>query len=128
MMRRIVACRVQRGTGQARREKLSRKKEEEDVRKLVAAVAILAVVFMVGCQDTKKVTELQGTVDTQMQKITELEGQVQKLTVERDSLAKVIIDMTAKTGGKTTGKTTGKATGGQTGGGGTGTKPTRGGR
>jgi outer membrane murein-binding lipoprotein Lpp len=70
--------------------------KEEDVRKLIAAAAILAVVFVLGCQDTKKVTELQGKVDTMTQQITDMTGQVAKLTAERDSLAKVITDMTAK--------------------------------
>ena len=85
--------------------------KEEDVKKLIAAAAILAVVFVLGCQDTKKVTELQGKVDTMTQQITDMTGQVAKLTVERDSLVKVVTDLTAKLpqpkGGKTTGGTTG---------------------
>jgi len=75
------------------------------VRKLIVATALLAVVFVLGCQDTQKVTELQGQVDTMKQQITDLTGQVAKLTAERDSLAKVVADMTAKMppakGGKT---------------------------
>ena len=75
------------------------------MRKLIAAAAILAVVFVLGCQDTQKVTELQGKVDTMTQQITDMTGQVAKLTAERDSLAKVVTDMMAKkpaaTGGKT---------------------------
>jgi outer membrane murein-binding lipoprotein Lpp len=84
----------------------SHEQKEEDVRKLIAAAAILAVVLVVGCQDTKKVTELQGKVDTMTQQITDLNGQVAKLTVERDSLVKVATDLMAKLppakGGKTT--------------------------
>lgn len=67
------------------------------MRKLIAAAAILAVVFVLGCQDTQKVTELQGKVDTMTQQITDMTGQVAKLTAERDSLAKVVTDMMAKT-------------------------------
>lgn len=65
-------------------------------RMIVAAAAILAVVLVVGCQDTKKVTELQGTIDKQVQQITDLTTQVQKLTVEKDSLVKFITDLQAK--------------------------------
>jgi len=71
--------------------------KEEDVRKLIAAAAILAVVFVLGCQDTKKVSELQGQVDKLNQQITELQSTVvAKLTVERDSLAKVLAELQAK--------------------------------
>jgi outer membrane murein-binding lipoprotein Lpp len=71
--------------------------KEEDVRKLIAAAAILAVVFVIGCQDTKKVTELQGQVDKLTQQITEMESQVLvKLTAERDSLAKLVVELQAK--------------------------------
>ena len=66
------------------------------MRRLIAAAAILAVVFVIGCQDTKKVTELQGQVDKQTQQITEMEGTVVKLTAERDSLAKLVTDLMAK--------------------------------
>jgi len=67
------------------------------VRRLIAAAAILAVVFVVGCQDTKKVSELQGQVDKLNQQITDLQSTVVvKLTAERDSLAKVLADLQAK--------------------------------
>jgi outer membrane murein-binding lipoprotein Lpp len=66
------------------------------VKRLIAAAAILAVVFVLGCQDTKKVTELQGQVDKQTQQITTMEGQVAQLTAERDSLAKLVADFQAK--------------------------------
>lgn len=66
------------------------------MRKLIAAAALLAVVFVLGCQDTKKVTELQGQVDKMTQQITDLTGQVAKLTMERDSLAKIDSMMMAK--------------------------------
>jgi outer membrane murein-binding lipoprotein Lpp len=66
------------------------------VRKLIAAAAILAVVFVLGCQDTQKVTELQGQLDKANQQITELTGQLQMVTAEKDSIAKVLADMQAK--------------------------------
>jgi len=67
------------------------------VRKWIAAAAILAVVFVIGCQDTKRVTELQGQVDKLNQQITEMENQVvAKLTAERDSLAKLVAEYQAK--------------------------------
>ena len=84
------------------------------MRKLIAAAAILAVVLVVGCQDTKKVTELQGQVDKLTQQITELQGTViVKLTAERDSLAKLVLDFQAKYPAKgSTKPPTGKGTGG----------------
>jgi len=66
------------------------------VKKLLAATVILAVVFVLGCQDTKKVTELQGQVDKMTQQIADMTGQVAKLTAERDSLAKLVTDLQAK--------------------------------
>ncbi|MBM3331088.1 hypothetical protein FJY68_04450 [candidate division WOR-3 bacterium] len=66
------------------------------MRKLIAAAAILAVVFVLGCQDTKKVTELQGQVDKMTQQITDMTAQVTTLTAERDSLNKVVVDLMAK--------------------------------
>lgn len=78
------------------------------MRKLIAAAAILAVVFVVGCQDTKKVTELQGTIDKQVQQITDLTGQVAKITAEKDSLAKLVVELQAKMpGAKKPGRTGG---------------------
>jgi outer membrane murein-binding lipoprotein Lpp len=66
------------------------------VRKLIAAAAILAVVFVIGCQDTKKVTELQGQVDKLTQQVTELTGQLQQMTVAKDSVTKVLTELQAK--------------------------------
>ena len=66
------------------------------MRKLIAATAILAVVFVLGCQDTQKVTELQGQLDKANQQITELTGQLQMVTAEKDSIVKVLADMQAK--------------------------------
>ena len=67
------------------------------MRRLIAAAAILAVVFVIGCQDTKKVTELQGQVDKLNQQIAETDSVViVKLTAERDSLPKVVVDLQAK--------------------------------
>lgn len=70
------------------------------MKKILAAVALVAIVALVGCQDTKKVTELQGQLDQANQKLTELETNVQTLTAERDSLQTVIGDMMAKTPAK----------------------------
>ncbi len=67
------------------------------MRKLVAALAILAVVLVIGCQDTKKVTELQGQVDKLTQELDQAKMDLAKKTAECDSLAKVIVDMSAKT-------------------------------
>jgi outer membrane murein-binding lipoprotein Lpp len=76
-------------------------KQGGSVKRLIAAAAILAVVFVLGCQDTKKVTELQGQVDKLTQQITEMETQVLvKLTAERDSLAKLVAEYQAKTPAK----------------------------
>jgi len=70
--------------------------KEEHVRKLIAAAALLAVVFVVGCQDTKKVTELQGQVDKMTQQINDMTGQVAKLQATNDSLTKAMADSMAK--------------------------------
>ena len=100
--------------------------KEESVRKLIAAAAILAVVFVVGCQDTKKVTELQGQVDKMTQQVTEMTGQVAQLTAQRDSLNKVVVALMAKLppvkGGTMTKAPTAK---GATGGGNTVKPPTK---
>lgn len=66
------------------------------MKKVLTAVTLVAIVALIGCQDTKKVTELQGQLDQANQKLTEMEGQVAKLTAERDSLAGVIKEMEAK--------------------------------
>ena len=66
------------------------------MRRLIAAAAILAVVFVIGCQDTQKVTELQGQVDKLTQQVTDMTAQVAKITAERDSLNKVVVDLMAK--------------------------------
>ena len=95
------------------------------MRRLIAAAAILAVVFVVGCQDTKKVTELQGQIDKLNQQITELQSTVVvKLTAERDSLAKVLADLQAKAAPKG-GTKPPTSKGGSGGGGGTLKPPTK---
>ena len=87
------------------------------MKRLIAAAAILAVVFVIGCQDTQKVTELQGQVDKLNQQITEMQTVViAKLTAERDSLAKLVVDLQAKMPA-VKGGTTKPPTGGGTGGG-----------
>lgn len=87
------------------------------MRKLVAALAVLAVAFVMGCQDTKKMTELQGQLDTANQKITELQTQLGTVTAEKDSLGKLVTEMAAKLAPKTGGTKTGGTKTGGTGGG-----------
>jgi len=88
--------------------------KEESVRKLIAAAAILAVVLVVGCQDTKKVTELQGQVDKMTQQITDMTGQIAKLTATNDSLMKAMTDSMAKMHPVKAVKPAGAPTGGKT--------------
>ena len=84
-------------------------------------MAILAVVFVVGCQDTKKVTEIQGQLDKANQQITDLQTQLTTVTAEKESLGKLITDMAVNAGGALKGGT--KKSGGGTGGGGGTLKP-----
>lgn len=67
------------------------------MKRLIAAAAILAVVFVMGCQDTNKVTELQGQVDKLTQQLTERDSvTIVKLTAEKDSLQKLVVELQAK--------------------------------
>lgn len=67
------------------------------MKRLIAAAAILAVVMVMGCQDTKKVTELQGQVDKLTQQLTERDSVIiVKLTAEKDSLQKLVVELQAK--------------------------------
>ncbi len=66
------------------------------MRKLIAAAALLAVVFVLGCQDTQKVAELQGQVDKLTQQVSQDSTTIAKLTTERDSLNKVVVELMAK--------------------------------
>jgi len=84
------------------------------MKRLIAAAAILAVVFVLGCQDTKKVTELQGQVDKMTQQITDMTAQLQKMTVEKDSITKVLTDLQAKLPAPKGGKVVTPPTGGGT--------------
>lgn len=68
------------------------------MKKAMAAAAALALLLVVGCQ-VGNVKELEDKIAEQTQKITELEGQVQMLTAEKDSLVKVIAEMEAKKSG-----------------------------
>ncbi len=74
----------------------SHEHKEEDVRKLIAAAAILAVVFVIGCQDTQKVAELQGQVDKLTQQVSQDSTTIAKLTAERDSVVKLVTELQAK--------------------------------
>lgn len=96
--------------------------KEEQVRKLIAAMAILAVVFVMGCQDTKKVTEIQGQLDKANQQVVDLQTQLRTVTADNDSLNKLVTAMAVKAGGTLKGGTGGGGTGG---GGGTLKPPTK---
>jgi len=78
---------------------------------VLAAVAVLSLLFVIGCPQGTKTAELEAQVQQQQETITGMETQIQTLTAERDSLMKVITEMQAKGG---TQKTPG--TGGSTGG------------
>lgn len=67
------------------------------MRKVVAGFAVIALLLVVaGCPNPQQITDLQKQVaDAQMQ-ITELEGTMQRLTVERDSLQTLVTELTAK--------------------------------
>jgi outer membrane murein-binding lipoprotein Lpp len=83
------------------------------VKKVLAGFALVALLIVVaGCPNPQKITDLEKQVADGQMHITELEGTVQTLMMERDSLQKVITDMMAKKPG--TGGTGG--TGGGTGG------------
>ena len=78
------------------------------MRKLVAGFAVAALLLVVtGCTNPQQIADLQKQVaDAQMQ-VTELEGTMQRLTAERDSLQTVVTELLAKkttttSGGKTT--------------------------
>jgi len=74
------------------------------VRKALAAFAIVALLFvMAGCPGGQKVKDLEAQVETQQQTISELEGKVQTLTVEKDSLQKVIVELEKKVPAKSGG-------------------------
>jgi hypothetical protein len=77
----------------------------------IALVAMLAV--MAGCPGGQNTADLEAQVQAQQGKIAELEGQVQQLTMERDSLMKVIADM-GEEGGSKPPRTGGGSTGGTT--------------
>jgi len=89
---------------------------------------VIALLFVVaGCPGQQKVADLEKQVSDQQMKLTELEGQVQKLTAERDSLAKLVTELQQT--GKPPRKAGGGGSGGSTGGGGDQSgKPSRTGR
>ncbi|MFO7675353.1 MAG: hypothetical protein R6X12_03440 [bacterium] len=77
------------------------------MRKLVAGFAVAALLLVVaGCPNPQQITDLQKQVADAQMKITELEGTMQRLTTERDSLQTVVTELLAKktttSGGKTT--------------------------
>jgi outer membrane murein-binding lipoprotein Lpp len=98
------------------------------VKKAAVGLAVVALLFVVaGCPGQQKVADLEKQVADHQMKITELEGQVQTLTVARDSLQKLVTEMAQPEQGKPPRKGSGGSTGGGTGGGETG-KPERTGR
>ena len=61
--------------------------KEETVKRAAIGFAVIALLFVfAGCPGIPDVSELKAQVETQQLKITELEGQVETLTAERDSL------------------------------------------
>lgn len=98
------------------------------MRKAAVALSVIALLFVVaGCPGQQKVADLEKQVSDQQMKLTELEGQVQKLTAERDSLAKLVTELQQT--GKPPRKAGGGGSGGSTGGGGDQSgKPSRTGR
>ena len=55
-----------------------------------SALAVALVIVVAGCPGGQKVSDLEAQAQEQMQKIAELEGQVQMLTMERDSLQMLV--------------------------------------
>lgn len=99
------------------------------MRKAAVVLSVIALLFVVaGCPGQQKVADLEKQVSDQQMKLTELEGQVQKLTAERDSLAKLVTEW-QQTGKPPRQATGGGSSGGSTGGGGEQSgKPSRTGR
>ena len=62
-----------------------------------SALAVDLVILVAGCPGGQKVSDLEAQVQDAQQKIAELEGTVQTLTMERDSLQKLVDE---KMGGK----------------------------
>ncbi len=90
------------------------------MRKAAVALSVIALLFVVaGCPGQQKVADLEKQVSDQQMKLTELEGQVQKLTAERDSLAKLVAELQEPAGKKPgqTGRSGGTGGTGGTGGG-----------
>ncbi len=83
------------------------------MKKALAGLAVLSLLFVIGCPAGGDTAELEEKVKVQQEKITELEKQVEMLTMERDSLATVITEMEQGSSGQT-GGTTGGQTGGTT--------------
>lgn len=67
------------------------------MRRLITGFAVAALLIAVaGCPNPQKIADLQKQVaDAQMQ-VTELEGTMQRLTAERDSLQVLVEELTAK--------------------------------
>ncbi|OYD17419.1 hypothetical protein CH330_00170 [candidate division WOR-3 bacterium JGI_Cruoil_03_51_56] len=69
------------------------------MRKVTTAFSVVALLFLfAGFSGCKKTSELQAQIDQQQQKITQLEGQVQTLTVARDSLQNLVQELSAPKG------------------------------
>ena len=63
------------------------------MKKTLAVLAVLSLLFVIGCPQGTKTAELQAQVQQQQDSILVLEKQVQTLTAGRDSLMKVIAEM-----------------------------------
>jgi outer membrane murein-binding lipoprotein Lpp len=66
------------------------------MKKLFPIALLASMLLVAGCHDTKKVTQLQEQVDKLTLQVTDLTDQVAKLTAERDSLSKVITRLIAR--------------------------------
>jgi len=66
------------------------------VKKLFPLALLASMLLVNGCQDTKKVTQLQEKVDKLTLQVSDLNDHVAKLTAERDSLNKVITRILAR--------------------------------
>ncbi len=100
------------------------------MKKVAIGLSVIALLFVfAGCPGMKDTGELEAKVEQQQQQITELEGQVETLTAERDSLLKVIGEDDGGNGSGSKPPREGQGSGGSSGGGsGTPGKPPRTGR
>lgn len=70
--------------------------------KALTAIAVVTLLFVVGCPGGQKTADLQAQVEKQEQQITQLQSQVNQLTMERDSLQMLVDELSAGKGTKAT--------------------------